>query len=77
MPFVDYDEVEAACSTCGALFRSAETLEEHRRSVHSASETAAVVAKKSAPSRYVCEVCKSRFRSVEALARHNRSAHVQ
>jgi hypothetical protein len=34
MPYVEYDEVQAACSDCGRIFRSEEALEAHRKESH-------------------------------------------
>ncbi|HYK93033.1 MAG TPA: C2H2-type zinc finger protein [Thermoplasmata archaeon] len=71
MPYVEYDEVEAACSDCGRLFRSEEALAAHRSEAHAPDS-------KSAPIRVApvtCAVCHRRLASVSALARHNRSAH--
>jgi C2H2-type zinc finger/Zinc finger, C2H2 type len=71
VPYVEYDEVEAACSDCGRLFRSEEALEAHRLEAHGGDPRP-----RAPPSRQVrCAVCHREFPSVSALARHNRSAH--
>lgn len=70
MPYVEYDEVEAACPECGRLFLSAEALEAHR------SESHAVVEATTSRGRAVkCSVCSASFPTTSALARHNRAAH--
>lgn len=70
MPYIEYDEVEAACADCGRLFPSSEALEAHRTESHVAAE--AVPGPKA---RIRCSVCQRSFRSVENLAEHNRRAH--
>ena len=71
MPYVEYDEVEAACPECGSLFRSTETLEAHRQEVHGGSASAP-----ERPRPVRCAVCGRTVRSVAALELHNRRAHV-
>ncbi|HZY92710.1 MAG TPA: C2H2-type zinc finger protein [Thermoplasmata archaeon] len=71
MPYIEYDEVEAACSDCGRLFRSEEALASHRAESHPPDAPA-----RSMPTaQVVCAVCRKKFTSVSALSRHNRSAH--
>lgn len=72
VPYVEYDEVSAACADCGRLFPSEEALARHRRDAH-AREESPREAPASPP--VVCAVCRKRFRSVDALARHNRAQH--
>ncbi len=73
MPYVEYDEVGAACSECGRLFRSAEDLEEHRKESHGpgASPREARERKPTLP----CSMCSRRFYSVAALQDHTRRDH--
>ncbi len=70
MPYVEYDEVEAACPECGRLFRSEEALRAHVAESHAVTEAAPKAAK---PVR--CSLCRRTFPTTSALARHNRSAH--
>ena len=71
MPYVEYDEVEAACADCGRLFRSEEALASHRAEAHDPSPTP-----KEPPVTSVrCAVCRRSFSSISALSRHNRTSH--
>ena len=71
MPYIEYDEVEAACSDCGRLFRSEEALASHRADAHASSPAP----KDPPPAGVRCAVCHRSFPSVSALSRHNRTAH--
>ena len=70
VPYVEYDEVEAACPECGRLFRSADALEAHVADSH-----ATVVPAVRPPRSVKCSVCGARFPTTSAHSRHNRSAH--
>jgi uncharacterized Zn-finger protein len=70
VPFVEYDEVEAACSECGRLFRSEDALRAHVSESH-ASEVPAP----SAARPVACSVCGRRFPNLAGLAEHNRRTH--
>ena len=71
MPYVEYDEVQAACSDCGRAFPSEESLDEHRREAHGGLDRPST-----APlPRVACSVCQATFRSTAALTEHNRRAH--
>ena len=69
MPFVDYDEVRAACADCGRLFPSEEALAAHQADSHA---QAPPEAKKHA---VACSVCGRKFPTIGQLAEHNRRAH--
>jgi uncharacterized C2H2 Zn-finger protein len=73
VPYVEYDENEAACPQCGSVFRSPEVLEAHLKESHGGPEGGGPP-----PSRKMvrCSVCGQRLSSVTALERHNRTAHV-
>ncbi|MCI4330331.1 MAG: C2H2-type zinc finger protein [Thermoplasmata archaeon] len=73
MPYVEYDEVEAACAECGRLFRSEEALEAHRTDAHP-GEAVTTTIPSSAPT-IRCTVCRMSFATLSALQRHNRQAH--
>jgi len=73
MPYVEYDEVGAACAECGRLFRTADDLEEHRRESH-APVRAASAAKPRKPT-LPCSLCSRRFFSIGALQDHTRHDH--
>ena len=47
VPYVEYDEVEAACSECGRYFRTQEALEAHIRESHAAETSPAELPSKS------------------------------
>jgi DNA-directed RNA polymerase subunit RPC12/RpoP len=73
MPYVDYDEVGAACAECGRLFRSVEDLDSHRRESH-------VTARLSPPEKprtasLPCSLCSKKFHSIAALQDHTRRDH--
>jgi hypothetical protein len=70
VPYVEYDEVEAACAECGRLFRSDEALAAHRAESHATAADPAP-----AQRRVACSVCRQTFGSTGALAAHNRRAH--
>lgn len=70
MPYVEYDEVGAACADCGRQFPSAEALEAHRADSHAGAE---LPARPKGPLR--CSVCNRTFRSLGALAEHSRRDH--
>jgi len=74
VPYVEYDEVEAVCPECGAVFRSTETLDAHVRESHGGPPGARAAAPKTKSVK--CSVCGRSFPSVSALQRHNTSAHV-
>jgi hypothetical protein len=69
MPFVEYDEVGAACADCGRSFPSEEALAAHKAESHGHAPPAA---KKQAVE---CSVCHRKFPSIGQLAEHNRRAH--
>jgi uncharacterized Zn finger protein len=73
VPYVEYDENEAACPQCGSVFRSPEVLEAHLKESHEGRGGGP-----SLPSRKTvrCSVCGARMSSITALERHNREAHV-
>lgn len=71
MPYVEYDEVQAACSDCGRQFPSEEALAVHRREAHGGLESSGRPTARSVE----CSVCHGRFRSTAALTEHNRRAH--
>ncbi len=73
MPYVEYDEVEAACTDCGRLFRSEESLAAHRAEAHGKDGRPASRSPPAPP--VVCSVCQRPFPSVSALARHNQRSH--
>lgn len=73
MPYVEYDEVGAACAECGRLFRSADDLEEHRKESHGPNP-AGPEAKAHRPT-LPCSLCSRRFYSVAALQDHTRRDH--
>lgn len=73
MPYVDYDEVGAACSDCGRLFRSAEDLEAHRRESHLPARASAPPKRASAS--LPCSLCSRKFYSIAALQDHTRRDH--
>ena len=70
MPYVEYDEVEAACSECGRMFRTEEALAAHRQESHTTAPE-----EKARSHRVACSVCHRTFGSTGALAEHNRRAH--
>jgi uncharacterized C2H2 Zn-finger protein len=74
VPYVEYDEVEAACPECGAVFRSTEALDAHLRESHAGTGSARGAPPK--PKAVKCSVCGAKFPSISALQRHNKSAHV-
>jgi len=69
MPFVDYDEVGAACADCGRAFPTEEALATHRDESHA---QAPPEAKKHA---VTCSVCARKFPSIGQLSEHNRRSH--
>jgi C2H2-type zinc finger len=69
MPFVEYDEVQAACSDCGRQFPSEEALTAHRADSHASAP------EERRPRRVACSLCDRSFPSVGALAEHNRRHH--
>jgi uncharacterized Zn finger protein len=73
VPYVEYDETEAACPQCGSVFRSPEVLEAHLKESHEGQGGGP-----SLPIRKTvrCSVCGARLSSITALERHNREAHV-
>jgi hypothetical protein len=73
MPYVEYDEVGAACAECGRLFRSADDLEAHRRESHAPARStdAAKPHKPTLP----CSLCSRKFYSIAALQDHTRHDH--
>jgi hypothetical protein len=73
MPYVDYDEVGAACADCGRLFRSAEDLETHRRDSHAPARSSAPPKPKTA--NLPCSLCTRKFFSIAALQDHTRRDH--
>lgn len=73
MPYVDYDEVGAACAECGRLFRSADDLEAHRRETHVPARTGAPQKPKTAT--LPCSLCSRKFFSIAALQVHTRRDH--
>jgi Zinc finger, C2H2 type len=73
MPYVDYDEVGAACSDCGRLFRSAEDLEAHRRESHLPARGGAPDKPRKAT--LPCSLCSQKFFSIAALQVHTRRDH--
>jgi Zinc finger, C2H2 type/Zinc-finger of C2H2 type len=73
MPYVDYDEVGAACADCGRLFRSAEDLEAHRRDSHVPARSSAPPKPKTAT--LPCSLCNRKFFSIAALKDHTRHDH--
>ena len=70
MPFVEYDEVEAACAECGRLFRSDEALQAHVLESHSSTVPARAETRPVA-----CSVCGRTFPNLPGLSEHNRRAH--
>ncbi len=72
MPYIEYDEVQAACTDCGRLFPSDEALAAHRTDAHGGIVRAAPAL---GAKRVVCSVCHARFRSTAALSTHNRAEH--
>ena len=70
MPFVEYDEVEAACSECGRLFRSEDALKTHLAESHGSAEPVRTDVRTVA-----CSVCDRTFPTLPGLAEHNRRAH--
>jgi len=70
VPFVEYDEIEAACSECGRLFRSTDALQTHLTESHATAEPAP-----KARAAVVCSVCGRSFPTLPGLAEHNRRAH--
>jgi len=74
VPYVEYDEVEAVCPECGAVFRSTDALDAHVRESHAGAAAAGSAAPK--PKTVKCSVCGEKFPSISALQRHNKSAHV-
>lgn len=73
MPYVDYDEVEAACAECGRLFRSPEDLEEHRRESH--APTRSTASPKQRKPTLACSICSRKFYSIGALQDHTHHDH--
>jgi hypothetical protein len=73
MPYVEYDEVEAACAECGRLFRSVEALDAHKAEAHPSEKTATPGLQ--VPKVVRCSVCHQTLPSVAALQRHSRQAH--
>ncbi len=73
MPYVDYDEVGAACADCGRLFRSAEDLDAHRRESHPATRTSST--NKPRKATLPCSLCSRKFFSIAALQDHTRRDH--
>ena len=69
MPFVEYDEVRAACPECGRLFPTEEALHDHQADSH---ERAAPAEKRRSAS---CSICEKKFPTVGQLAEHSRRAH--
>ncbi|MCI4346792.1 MAG: C2H2-type zinc finger protein [Thermoplasmata archaeon] len=73
MPYVEYDEVGAACSECGRPFRSEEDLEEHRLEVHAAEGEFLPLPPKA--HLRACPVCGERLAGSSAFRVHRRTAH--
>jgi Zinc finger, C2H2 type/C2H2-type zinc finger len=73
MPYVDYDEVGAACAECGRLFRSSEDLDAHRRESHPTARLSAPAKPKSAT--LPCSLCSRKFYSIAALKEHTHRDH--
>lgn len=73
MPYVDYDEVGAACADCGRLFRSAEDLEAHRRESHPVAQVRSTSKPRKAT--LPCSLCSQKFFSIAALEDHTRRDH--
>ena len=73
MPYVEYDEVGAACAECGRLFRSADDLEEHRRESHPVAR--AVANPKPRRPTLPCSLCSRKFYSIAALQDHTHHDH--
>lgn len=70
MPYVEYDEVQAACADCGRQFPDTDSLEQHRRTAHVTQE-----APRPAQRRLHCSACRKEFYTLGALSDHNRRAH--
>jgi DNA-directed RNA polymerase subunit RPC12/RpoP len=73
MPYVDYDEVEAACADCGRLFRSPEDLESHRQETHPRARATGPVQPRTAT--LPCSLCSRKFFSIAALKEHTQRDH--
>jgi len=73
MPYVDYDEVGAACAECGRLFRSTEDLDAHRRETHPAARSRAPDKPRRAT--LPCSLCSRKFFSIAALEEHTHHDH--
>jgi C2H2-type zinc finger protein len=73
MPYVEYDEVGAACAECGRLFRSGDDLEAHRRESHGPDPKPAVT--KPRHPTIACSMCERKFYSIAALQDHTRHDH--
>jgi DNA-directed RNA polymerase subunit RPC12/RpoP len=73
VPYVEYDENEAACPQCGSVFRSQEVLEAHLKESHGGPGGGTPPPHKKSVR---CSVCGARLSSITALERHNREAHV-
>jgi DNA-directed RNA polymerase subunit RPC12/RpoP len=73
MPYVDYDEVGAACAECGRLFRSPEDLDAHRRETHPRVRAGATEAPRKAT--LPCSMCSRKFFSIAALKDHTHRDH--
>lgn len=73
MPYVDYDEVEAACAECGRLFRTPEDLDAHRRETHPQARASPPLKPRSAT--LPCSLCSRKFYSIAALKEHTQRDH--
>jgi C2H2-type zinc finger len=73
MPYVDYDEVGAACAECGRLFRSTEDLDAHRRENHPTARSNSPERPKTAS--LPCSLCSRKFYSIAALKEHTHRDH--
>ncbi len=73
MPYVEYDEIEAACAECGRLFRSEDALATHRTEAHPPEAGPREPTVSGRPIQ--CSVCQKGLPSLSALKRHNQQAH--
>ncbi|MFZ0831328.1 MAG: C2H2-type zinc finger protein [Thermoplasmata archaeon] len=73
MPYVEYDEVGAACAECGRLFRSADDLEAHRKESHAPAPSAPGT--KPRHPTLSCSLCSRKFYSIAALQDHTHHDH--
>jgi hypothetical protein len=73
MPYVEYDEVGAACSECGRLFRSGDDLDEHRRESHPGARSTSP--EKPRTANLPCSLCSRKFFSIAALQEHTHRDH--